>query len=1033
MYKESLSIRCGLSRLSALVFTVGFVYLGLLSGASAQVPGPAPLNALLVANGYYDQEDDIHDHLLGLGIDVTIKKDYKIYGTTDLDFFDLIIITGFAPNISNNGLNNIKGSGKPVLIVEYWDFWYSYKMGLLNWDSGDFHGDDTVELITDQHYITAVFDQTVQVYDSWYNMYGASLSSVKAGVTPLVYSWPSANEAAVLVDETGKIASTGIYDTTRYTADGWKLFDRMISFLILPRMMTPAGKNILFVSNGTAAQETALSGHLDGFDSFNVFLMDDTQVSAGTDLSTYDAIIISGFSPNISDAGLGNINSSGKPVMILEHMDCRYSYQLGLLKTDACGAPADDSIVPADPEALGDFFSEVGFVRALFDELDVYQTSSGIYGALLSDLEDGVLPLFHNSNSSSNTAVFADADRKVLAMGVSDVTLYDDDAWLLFDIALNYLSKLGPDWNSSGGPAFAYSESGLKAYIDDFKADPESYLLDEVASEVWRAVVDWNLFSIFNWISSDLASIGAEYLVPGFVFPPTFLIGETALNTQHDVRGLDPEYLPNFKAGVCTPDGPDPTPWCADDLWFMGYNQNTNGEGVNVPNSYGGRIDQGTDYGISVHISRYRWDDVQEVWIDNSKTIMYMGDTASHPSPTDCKFVCNDAIAVLDDNDYSDGIDAKIYTDDVWNQNRFKGIVIKGVNDTNGALTQTDIGEFNVPTGVAFSDEYAFWTEVGGKYIKSENGDYSRVWLWYGTHITGAAGERKSWLGCSRDGVDFGPCYPPLVGPIPPADPFSTDKFIIVSPVTISHDLFEVLTVWYCDEQGGAGPWCGLKEDFDDEVTQCSSSDCPYEHRGGMLLLGAGEYRNSPLYMAYLHHPTGDVWYYTGDNTWVKGKSNEDQAVAIVEGGPDWTGFGEMSVKGIPHWKQEGQYMYLTMFLVLLYNPTELEGHARMRTASIFRPDLWSDTISTRARAMVYGTYMVDSDDYVDYENGELELYHTLSTWRPYGVFTKRLKLQNGDNPPWPPDFPENTTVPYIDMSWWYFDYIDQLPPNWPF
>jgi hypothetical protein len=189
---------------------------------------------LFVANGYYQQETDIYNHLQDLGMfDVEIKKDYQIYGSTDLTAYDLIIITGFAPNIGYSATNNIKNSGIPLMIIEYWDFWYSYRMGLLNWDSGDYYGTDTVELIDDQHPITMGLDQEVEVYDeSWAVLYGASINSLSSDTEALIYSWQSANEAAVIVDDARKMVATGIYDTTHYLADGWKLFDRMIYWLM---------------------------------------------------------------------------------------------------------------------------------------------------------------------------------------------------------------------------------------------------------------------------------------------------------------------------------------------------------------------------------------------------------------------------------------------------------------------------------------------------------------------------------------------------------------------------------------------------------------------------------------------------------------------------------------------------------------------------------------------------------------------------------------------------------------------------------
>ncbi len=191
-------------------------------------------NVLFVASGYYQQETDIYNHLQDLGgFDITIKKDYRIKGSTNLTSYDLIIITGFAPNIRYSGLNKIKNSGIPVLIVEYWDFWYSYRLGLLRWDSGDYYGTDTVELINDQHPITNGLDQDIEVHDlSYAVLYGASINSLSQDTEPLIYSWPSANEAAVIVDDDRKIVATGIYDTTHYTDAAWDIFDRLIAWVM---------------------------------------------------------------------------------------------------------------------------------------------------------------------------------------------------------------------------------------------------------------------------------------------------------------------------------------------------------------------------------------------------------------------------------------------------------------------------------------------------------------------------------------------------------------------------------------------------------------------------------------------------------------------------------------------------------------------------------------------------------------------------------------------------------------------------------
>jgi len=209
-----------------------------------------PVQVLFVKNGYYQQEDDILDHLNDLGCyEVTTKKDYQIYGSTDLSPYDMIIITEFAPGIGYYGLQNIENSGKPVLIVEYWDLWYSYKLGLVDDDWAGYYGTDTVEVVEDQNPIAFTFGEEIEIYSSSYTVYGAPWYSIEDGVMPLVYSSAGFNEVAVYFDNDRKIAATGIYDTTRYTDDAWALFDLLLN------MVYPASDEEVFPPDGFTEQE----------------------------------------------------------------------------------------------------------------------------------------------------------------------------------------------------------------------------------------------------------------------------------------------------------------------------------------------------------------------------------------------------------------------------------------------------------------------------------------------------------------------------------------------------------------------------------------------------------------------------------------------------------------------------------------------------------------------------------------------------------------------------------------------------------
>ncbi len=190
---------------------------------------PEPVELLFVSNGYYAQEDAIADHLDAMGnYNTTYKSDYEIQGSTDLSGFDLILITGFAPNISWSGLSNIEAAGKPVLIVCYWDFEYAYHLGLLQYDDYDYVGTDTVRLPPVSNYFTRYLGNPIQIYQNSYTIYGVAADDLSEDTVPLVSSMSSYAEYPVIADPDRLMIATGIYDTTRFTDLGWRMFDIML-------------------------------------------------------------------------------------------------------------------------------------------------------------------------------------------------------------------------------------------------------------------------------------------------------------------------------------------------------------------------------------------------------------------------------------------------------------------------------------------------------------------------------------------------------------------------------------------------------------------------------------------------------------------------------------------------------------------------------------------------------------------------------------------------------------------------------------
>ena len=189
-------------------------------------------DVLFVADGYYQQETDILGRLEGAGHDVTITKSYNVSGSTDLSPYDLIIVTEYATGIGWSGIDNIDSSGKPLFIIEYWDFYYAYAFGM-SWDSwGDYLGTDTVHNPHDNHFITEPFGSTLGIHtEPWAVLTDVHISALKSGVEPLIYSDQYLQNVTVAVDDAKKRVFSGICDTTHFTDEAWDLFDRIVGYL----------------------------------------------------------------------------------------------------------------------------------------------------------------------------------------------------------------------------------------------------------------------------------------------------------------------------------------------------------------------------------------------------------------------------------------------------------------------------------------------------------------------------------------------------------------------------------------------------------------------------------------------------------------------------------------------------------------------------------------------------------------------------------------------------------------------------------
>ncbi len=190
-------------------------------------------NVLFVSNDDFPYQESAFSKYLETKKDaiLDIKPDYDIHDDTDLSMYDFVVITGFAPNISNAGIQNIIDSDIPVLIIEYWDFWYSYKLGLVESDWAIFGGNTMTAV--DSHDISIQSD-VFESYDPPYYSLGCNYWDVENHVD-ILYEDEDWGVATVLVDvDEGEspIVSTGLYKARRYTEDSWDLFSNIVDYLM---------------------------------------------------------------------------------------------------------------------------------------------------------------------------------------------------------------------------------------------------------------------------------------------------------------------------------------------------------------------------------------------------------------------------------------------------------------------------------------------------------------------------------------------------------------------------------------------------------------------------------------------------------------------------------------------------------------------------------------------------------------------------------------------------------------------------------
>ncbi|MCP4599581.1 MAG: hypothetical protein GY847_03410 [Proteobacteria bacterium] len=571
----------------------------------------------------------------------------------------------------------------------------------------------------------------------------------------------------------------------------WAAIGTLMVFLLLPFASSasdPPRIDVLFVASESSDTEKAIEDHLIDIDGYNVVIQNDSDIGDDTDLSLYDLIILTGFAPNVSTAGIQNIKSSRIPVLVLEYQNFSYSHQLGLVKSDV-GADIDTRNVESVFKGLGEY------TRYLGRDVQVYDSSHSVWGIPSNDIEAGVQPLMYSSRSFSEVSVFIDESRKIAVSGISEAAMYTSDGWRLFDLLLAGLCRGSSLSMNPDNTAQALASSGLLDYIEQVNLSPEEYTPQDVQGTVWNTIAKWNLFPLSVFIDAKLKTYLPNLILAPIEVEPyphhprcgqpddLWFMGEAWYDdpeAAHDYYKCTRVYYPDCPSctvrdrnEIVSDAGPSEyADWPSavkqlDANWDQIYDK---GVGNYYGNRHGfnTRVVRGTDLGISVSF--------------HDKTLFYMGDSwiwwpteaiciDSDPSDLidECpaEAITNDAIAVSVDNDPTDGVDAVVFTEPAltnpwhtwWNDNFLEplepeasvGIRLAGIHTDpwdpsiwSHLPWKTNEPRYTTPTGAAvLSLPYSVSVDSPQGDTEDKTIFIDTVVVWYAT----AAAPKGIWKG----------------------------------------------------------------------------------------------------------------------------------------------------------------------------------------------------------------------------------------------------------------------------------------------
>ncbi|MDH5676206.1 MAG: hypothetical protein OEZ06_29065 [Myxococcales bacterium] len=189
---------------------------------------------------------------------------------------------------------------------------------------------------------------------------------------------------------------------------------------------------VLHISDGLAPQESLVQQHLQA-QGMDVTRKYSWSISRFTDLSPYDLIVLSGFSPFVSSSGLARIAASGVPTLVGQPVDMHYASGLGMMSVlnMACNWASNMDLLDNAHPITSCFRASESF----------YSYSSLVCGAASSALAPGVRPLVNSERWPivDYPAVFVDDSRNMAVLGIYDTLAYSGEAWTLFDNAVCHI------------------------------------------------------------------------------------------------------------------------------------------------------------------------------------------------------------------------------------------------------------------------------------------------------------------------------------------------------------------------------------------------------------------------------------------------------------------------------------------------------------------------------------------------------------------------------------------------------------------